>query len=123
MVFGAFCGAGLALRDGRLVSIDLIPDLLPKPATLAIRWLGVALMAIFMAVVLWLGAEFAAFSWRNQTMSTGMSRGIPISPSPSAAACSSSIWRFLPAATCAARFIRLRTPATKANRARRWATR
>lgn len=77
MVFGAFCGAGLALRDGRLVSIDLIPDLLPKPATLAIRWLGVALMAVFMAVVLWLGAEFAAFSWRNQTMSTGMSRGIP----------------------------------------------
>ncbi|MEX0759954.1 MAG: TRAP transporter small permease subunit, partial [Tistlia sp.] len=30
MVFGAFAGAGLALREGRLVEIDLFVALLPR---------------------------------------------------------------------------------------------
>lgn len=66
MVFGAFCGAGLALREGRLVSIDVLQDLLPGPLPRIVRWLSVLTMAVFMALLLKLGAEFAAFSWRNQ---------------------------------------------------------
>lgn len=77
MVFGAFCGAGLALREGRLVAILAVADLLPAGAALALRWAIVAVMAIFMAVMMWLGIEFVSFGWSKETMSTGMSRGIP----------------------------------------------
>ena len=77
MVFGAFCGAGLALREGRLVSIDLFQNMLPAAMAVYVRWFGVLAMGVFMAALLWLGASFVSFSWNNQTMSTGMSRGIP----------------------------------------------
>lgn len=77
MIFGAFCGAGLALREGRLVALELLADIMPAPIGKAIRWFGVVVMLVFMGAMAWLGAEFAAFSWPKDTMSTGMSRGIP----------------------------------------------
>lgn len=77
MIFGAFCGAGLALREGRLVAINLVPDLLPPRFALMVRWGIVAVMFGFMAVMLWIGLRFVDFGWNKETMSTGMSRGIP----------------------------------------------
>ncbi|WP_417522828.1 TRAP transporter small permease [Marinovum sp.] len=77
MILGAFCGAGLALREGRLVAITALPDHLPAGARIALRWIIVAVMFAFMAVLLWLGLKFVAFGWDKETMSTGISRGIP----------------------------------------------
>lgn len=77
MIFGAFCGAGLALSEGRLVAITLLPDLLPPAWARIIRIAIVAVMFVFMATLMWLGIEFVQFGWNKETMSTGMSRGIP----------------------------------------------
>ena len=77
MILGAFCGAGLALREGRLVAITLLADLLPEWMARLLRWLIVAVMAGFMATMAWLGVQFVEFGWPKETMSTGISRGIP----------------------------------------------
>ena len=77
MILGAFCGAGLALREGRLVSITVIPDILPRRIAIALRWGIVLVMFAFMANMMWLGIHFVEFGWNKETMSTGISRGIP----------------------------------------------
>ncbi len=77
MILCVFAGAGVALREGRLVSINMLPDLLPHPLGLVIRWGVVAILFVFMAAVLWLGVQFVQFGWNKTTMSTGMSRAIP----------------------------------------------
>lgn len=77
MVLCVFAGAGLALREGRLVAITIVPDLLPYGLSQLLRWGVVLAMLVFMAVVMWLGIQFVQFGWNKTTMSTGMSRGIP----------------------------------------------
>lgn len=77
MVFGAFCGLGLALRQGRLVAIGLVVEMFPARIALMIRWLIVLAMFAFMAAICWLGIRFVEFGWDKETMSTGMARGIP----------------------------------------------
>ncbi len=77
MIFGAFCGAGLALREGKLVAIQVLPDLLPERYNTMLRWGVVIVLFVFMATVLWLGVRFVEFGWNKETMSTGISRGIP----------------------------------------------
>ncbi|SET97453.1 TRAP transporter small permease [Paracoccus homiensis] len=77
MILGAFAGAGLALREGRLVAITTLPDFLPEGARKALRWGVVTVMFAFMATLLWLGIRFVDFGWNKETMSTGISRGIP----------------------------------------------
>lgn len=77
MVLCAFAGAGLALREGRLVSINLLSDLLPSGLAIKLRWVIVCMMFAFMATMMWLGIEFVQFGWNKETMSTGISKGIP----------------------------------------------
>lgn len=77
MILGAFAGAGLALREGRLVAITTFPDRLPDCLARILRWGIVVVMFGFMATMLWLGIRFVEFGWNKETMSTGISRGIP----------------------------------------------
>lgn len=77
MILGAFAGAGLALREGRLVAITTVPDLLPDTFARILRWAIVAVMFAFMAIMCWLGVQFVEFGWNKETMSTGIPRGIP----------------------------------------------
>lgn len=77
MILGALCGAGLALREGRLVAITTFPDLLPTGLARLLRWSIVIVMFAFMATMLWLGVQFVEFGWNKETMSTGIPRGIP----------------------------------------------
>jgi len=86
MVAGAYFGAGLALREGRLVSIDLFQDFLSPRARVALRYAIAALMLVFMVIVIWLGVQFAAFGWNKTTMATNMPRGIPYLAIPLGAA-------------------------------------
>lgn len=77
MILGAFTGAGLALREGRLVAITVLQSLLPHRMALLLRWFTVFIMFVFMATMLVLGIKFAQFGWSKETMSTGMPRGLP----------------------------------------------
>ena len=77
MILGAFCGVGLALREGRLVAITTLTDVLPAPFGKAVRIAIVAVMFAFMGVMVWLGIKFVSFGWNKETMSTGIPRGIP----------------------------------------------
>ncbi|MET1416007.1 TRAP transporter small permease [Roseibium sp. HPY-6] len=86
MIFGVFAGAGLALRSGRLVEIDLFVAMLPKRLRKVIRWGSVVVMAAFMALIFWFGIQFVSFGWNKETMATGISRGIPYLAIPLGAA-------------------------------------
>ena len=77
MILGAFAGAGLALREGRLVAITAVQSLLPAPLALGLRILTLLMMFGFMATMVWLGIKFVQFGWNKETMSTGIPRGIP----------------------------------------------
>ncbi|MBO6813289.1 MAG: TRAP transporter small permease [Rhizobiaceae bacterium] len=77
MILGAFSGAGLALREGRLVAIGIVPELLSEKFRRLLRWAIVFVMFAFMATMAWLGVKFVQFGWPKETMSTGISRGIP----------------------------------------------
>lgn len=67
MVWIAYVGAGLALREGRHVSVELLQDALPDRARAALRAaVGIGILA-FMAVLSWLGVEFARFAWDQET--------------------------------------------------------
>lgn len=86
MIAGAFIGAGLALREGRLVSIDLLQDKLPDSLKRLLRWLLVLLMACLMGALVWLGIRFAIFGWNKETMATQIPRGVPYLAIPVGAA-------------------------------------
>jgi TRAP-type C4-dicarboxylate transport system permease small subunit len=75
MIFGAFAGAGLALREGRLVAITTLQSVGSPTFGRLLRWLAVLIMFIFMATMFWLGVKFVQFGWNKETMSTGMPRG------------------------------------------------
>lgn len=77
MILGAFAGAGLALREGRLVAITALQTMLPPPLALGLRILTLLIMFAFMATMLWLGIKFVQFGWNKETMSTGIPRGVP----------------------------------------------
>ena len=76
MILGAFAGAGLALREGRLVAITALQSMVPPRMALFLRWITVGIMGVFMATMFWLGVEFVQFGWNKETMSTGMPRGV-----------------------------------------------
>ena len=77
MIWIAYLGAGLALREGRHVAVEMLQDRLP--AALA-RWLRVAvggLVLVFLGVVTVLGFQFAVFVWNQETPVLNISLGIP----------------------------------------------
>ena len=77
MILGAFAGGGLALREGRMVAITFLPDMLPPALARLVRWGIVIVVFAFLVVLTWLGIQFVQFGWNKQTMSTGMPRGVP----------------------------------------------
>jgi TRAP-type transport system small permease protein len=77
MIGVTFLGAGLALREGRLVAIDMLQDRLPAPLRTALRLAIALLMLVFMAALVWFGSRFVAFGWNKETMATQIPRGVP----------------------------------------------
>ena len=77
MIWVTFLGAGLALREGRHVAIEVFQHLLGDPGS---RWLRRAIavgLILFFGLLIALGVEFAAFGWNKETMVTQIPRGIP----------------------------------------------
>ncbi|MCL4801185.1 MAG: TRAP transporter small permease [Burkholderiales bacterium] len=86
MVSIAFVGAGLALRQGRHVAVELLQDAAPSAVRAAIRIAVGAAMLVFMAAVAVLGFQFARFAWSLETPVMQIPLGIPYAAVPVGAA-------------------------------------
>jgi len=77
MIWIAYLGAGLALREGRHVALELLHDRLSAPLS---RWVRMAVGGILLAFLGWvtvLGFQFALFVWNQETPVLNISLGIP----------------------------------------------
>jgi TRAP-type C4-dicarboxylate transport system permease small subunit len=77
MIWIAYLGAGLALREGRHAAIDMFQDKLPAGWRRPLRaLLGVVILAFFGALA-WLGIRMSIFGWSQETIATQIPTGIP----------------------------------------------
>ncbi len=77
MVWVAFLGAGLALREGRHVAIEMLQDRLSSGARRVTRHFLALLLIVFMVVLTVLGFQFAHFAWGQETPVLNIPLGIP----------------------------------------------
>lgn len=85
MIYIAFLGAGLALRQGRLIAVELFQDMLPRPLALVLRVaIGIVILA-FLFLIAVLGLQYALFNWRQTTAVLRISAGIPYLAVPAGA--------------------------------------
>jgi len=77
MIWIAYLGAGLALREGRHVALDMIQDRLPPRAGRTLRVAIAVLVLLFLATITVLGLQFALFVWNQETPVLNISLGIP----------------------------------------------
>jgi TRAP-type C4-dicarboxylate transport system permease small subunit len=77
MVWVAFLGAGLALRQGRHVAVEMLQDRLPPTARRMTRHLVALLLIVFMGILTVLGFQFAHFAWDQETPVLNIPLGIP----------------------------------------------
>lgn len=77
MIWIAYLGAGLALREGRHVAVDLFEQALPPRLRRSLRAaLGLAMVA-FLAALAFLGVRIAQFTWDQETPVLNIPAGVP----------------------------------------------
>jgi TRAP-type C4-dicarboxylate transport system permease small subunit len=86
MIWITYLGAGLALREGRHVAVDTLQDVLPARHRQWLRTLIAVAMALFMAVLVVLGLQIAAFTWQQETPVMNLPTGAPYLAVPVGAA-------------------------------------
>ena len=77
MIWIAYLGAGLALREGRHVALELLHDWLPGALGRKVRMGIAAFVLVFLGAVTVLGFQFAVFVWNQETPVLNISLGIP----------------------------------------------
>jgi TRAP-type C4-dicarboxylate transport system permease small subunit len=77
MIWIAYLGAGLALREGRHVALELLHDCLPVALRRKLRMAIGGLVVAFLGAITVLGFQFAAFVWQQETPVLNISLGIP----------------------------------------------
>lgn len=77
MIWVAYLGAGLALREGRHVAVDMLQDALPAPLRHAVRWFIAVATALFLLTLVLLGVQIAEFTWNQETPAMGLPAGLP----------------------------------------------
>jgi len=77
MVWVTFLGAGLALRHGRHVAMDMLQAALPVALGRALRAILAGVMIAFLLVLAVLGFQLVAFAWPQETPAMNISAGIP----------------------------------------------
>jgi TRAP-type C4-dicarboxylate transport system permease small subunit len=77
MIWIAYLGAGLALREGRHVAVEMLQDRLPAALGRGVRMAVGGLVLAFLGVVTVLGFQFAVFVWNQETPVLNISLGIP----------------------------------------------
>lgn len=86
MIWATFLGAGLALREGRHVAIELLQDRIGRSARRALRIGLGGLILLFLGLLILYGSQFVAFGWSKVTIATQIPRGIPYLAIPIGAA-------------------------------------
>lgn len=76
MIAVAYLGAGLALRQGRLVAIDIMQGFFPRAAK-AMRLLIALIISVFLICIVYLGLQFAEFAKFQRTPVMGVSSYYP----------------------------------------------
>jgi TRAP-type C4-dicarboxylate transport system permease small subunit len=77
MIWIAYLGAGLALREGRHVAVEMLQDRLPTALARRVRMAVGGLVLAFLGVVTVLGFQFVSFVWSQETPVLNISLGIP----------------------------------------------
>jgi len=77
MIWIAYLGAGLALREGRHVALEMLHDRLPFALGRRVRMVVGGLVLAFLGAVTVLGFQFAVFVWNQETPVLNISVGIP----------------------------------------------
>lgn len=67
MIWASFLGLGPALRVGGHIAVESLPNALPASAARVLRVGLVAIMAVTLAVVIWLGWQYALFGWEQES--------------------------------------------------------
>lgn len=86
MIWIAYLGAGLALREGRHVAVDTLQDLLPARLQRLVRLLIWSAIAVFLVTLTILGFQIAAFTWNQETPVMNVPTGLPYLAIPIGAA-------------------------------------
>jgi len=86
MIWIAYLGAGLALREGRHVAVDTLQDLLPARLRRFVRLAIWFAIAVFLVTLTILGFQIAAFTWNQETPVMNIPTGIPYLAIPIGAA-------------------------------------
>lgn len=76
MLWRALLAAGLALREGAHIAVELLPDALPPRAALLLRGLVGAIVTAFLALLLRLGLKYAEFARMQRNPVLGVSMGV-----------------------------------------------
>lgn len=77
MIWITYLGAGLAMREGRHVAVEIAQDRLPGPLRRYTRVVIWVLMFVFLAALTILGFGMAAFTWDQETPVMNMPTGLP----------------------------------------------
>ena len=77
MIWIAYLGAGLALREGRHVAVEMLQDRLPTALSRRVRMAVGGLVLAFLGAVTVLGFQFVVFVWNQETPVLNISLGIP----------------------------------------------
>lgn len=77
MVWIAFLGAGLAMREGRHVAVEMLQDALPQPLGRIARVIVLLAILAFLATLVVLGVMFVSFAWEQETPVMNIPTGIP----------------------------------------------
>lgn len=86
MIWVTYLGAGLALREGRLVAVDSLQDLLSVAWRRAVRHFLALALAVFLLALAVLGARIAVFTWTQETPVMNIPAGLPYLAVPIGAA-------------------------------------
>jgi len=86
MVWITFLGAGLALRQGRHVAVELLQERAPKTARRGLRWAILLSVLAFLITTVVLGCMFAWFARDMETPVLNISMAIPYAAVPIGAA-------------------------------------
>jgi TRAP-type C4-dicarboxylate transport system permease small subunit len=77
MVWITFLGAGLAMREGRHVAVEMLQDALPPRLARTARVIVVIFILAFLATLVILGVMFVSFAWDQETPVMNIPTGIP----------------------------------------------
>jgi len=67
MIWVAYLGAGLALRAGAHVAVEIVQDVLPPALTRLLRMVIAVLMLAFLLAVAWYGLTYSQFTMRQSS--------------------------------------------------------